>query len=152
MKKRFIASITNILVLCVVILTVSAYFIDQAQLIGFVILSLGILCLVSLIPFRVELKNIWPDIVFGVIDNGILAIMAVFGGEIGGVLGAVIGGVVGNAVTDGIAGIFEGWIAEKAREAKISDNRTMLGSAVGKMAGCMLSGGAVLIVATLFKL
>jgi len=78
--------------------------------------------------------------------------MAIFGGEIGGVMGAVIGGVVGNAVTDGIAGIFEGLIAEKARAARISDKRTMLGSAVGKMSGCLLSAGVVLSVGSLFKI
>lgn len=108
MRNRFILSIINILVLAVVILGISSYFIYHSQFIGFVILGLGVLCLVSLIPFRVSLESVWPDIVFGLIDNGILALMAIFGGEIGGVIGAVIGGVVGNAITDGIAGIFEG--------------------------------------------
>ena len=88
---------------------------------------------------------------FGLIDNGILAVMAVIGGEIAGVAGAIIGGVVGNAITDGIAGIFEGEIAEKLRERKISEERTMLGSAVGKMAGCLLGAGVVLIIANLFN-
>ena len=62
---------------------------------------------------RVDLVSVQPDVIFGVIDNGILAVLAVFGGELTGVGGAVIGGAVGNAVTDGIAGIFEGYWAEK---------------------------------------
>lgn len=118
-------------------------------MIGVVITLLGVLCLLTLLPFGVRMRSVWPDVVFGMIDNGMLAVMALFGGEVGGVMGAVIGGVVGNAVTDGIAGIFEGYIAEKARVARISDKRTMLGSAVGKMSGCLLSAGAVLTVSGL---
>lgn len=146
MKNHFVFSIANIIGLCVVIFAVSMYFIYDARLIGFVIFGLGLLCLASLLPFRIPFKTIWPDIVFGLIDNGILAIMAIFGGKIGGVIGAIIGGVVGNAITDGIAGIFEGLIAEKTK----GDHRTMLGSAVGKMSGCLLSAGAVLVIAGLF--
>lgn len=84
-----------------------------------------------------------PDVIFGVIDNGILALMAVIGGEIAGVAGAVIGGVVGNAITDGIAGLFEGYWAEKISD----DKRTIVGSAVGKMAGCLFGAGIVLVLA-----
>ena len=144
-------SLVNILALCVVVLGVSSYFIYHSQFIGFVILGLGILCLITLIPFKIPIKNIWPDIVFGLIDNGILAVMAIFGGEIGGVIGAVIGGVVGNAVTDGIAGIFEGLISENTKVPNVDRRRTMLGSSVGKMSGCLLSAGVVLIVANLFR-
>jgi hypothetical protein len=148
MNKRFVLSIINILALCVVVMAVSSYFIYQARFLGPVILGLGVLCLLTLIPFHIRIRSIWPDIVFGLIDNGILAVMAVFGGMFGGVIGAVIGGVVGNAVTDGIAGIFEG-IAEKGKSEKAGDSRTMLGSSIGKMSGCLLSAGAVLMVANL---
>ena len=149
MKNHYILSVVNILTLCVVVLVVSSYFIYHTRFIGLVVLLLGVLCLVSLMPFKVKISSVWADIVFGAIDNGILAVMAIFGGEIGGTMGAVIGGVVGNAVTDGIAGIFEGFIAEKARAARISDKRTMLGSGVGKMSGCLLSAGVVLMVSNL---
>jgi hypothetical protein len=152
MKHRLVLSIVNILALCIVVVAVSSYFIYHAQYIGLIIFLLGILCLASLIPFKVAIKSIWLDIVFGLIDNGILAIMAIFGGKFGGVLGAVIGGVVGNAVTDGIAGIFEGLVAENNGSGKTKDKRTLLGSAVGKMSGCLLGAGFVLIVANLFKL
>lgn len=151
MKNNFISAVANIIILCVIIVAVSTYFIYNSNLIGLVILGLGILCFVSLIFFRVPIRTIWPDIVFGLVDNGFLAILAIFGGEIAGVIGAIIGGVVGNAITDGIAGIFEGYIAEKMRKNNISDQRTMLGSAVGKMAGCLLSAGIVLIIASLLK-
>jgi len=152
MKKNFIFALVNVVVLCVIIFSVSAYFIYDAKIIGWVVFSLGLLCLVSLKLFKILIKNVWPDIIFGIIDNGILAVMAIIGGKIAGVAGAIIGGVVGNAITDGVAGIFEGKIAEKLRERKISEERTMLGSAVGKMAGCLLGAGFVLIIASLIQL
>ena len=119
---------------------------------GFVLIALALLCILSLIPFKIKLKSILPDIVFGLIDNGILAVMAIFGGEIAGVAGAILGGVVGNAITDGIAGIFEGYYAEKLRHESIPEERTMLKSAVGKMTGCLLGAGFVLAVADLVSL
>jgi len=149
MKKNFIIALVNVVILCIIIFSVSAFFIYNTKIIGWVVFGLGFLCLVSLNLFKIKIKNIWPDIVFGIIDNGILAIFAVVGGKIAGVAGAIIGGVVGNAITDGIAGIFEGEIAEKLREQKIREERTMLGSAVGKMAGCLLGAGVVLIIANL---
>ncbi|MFA5188401.1 MAG: hypothetical protein WC460_03500 [Patescibacteria group bacterium] len=151
MKNNFFSAVINIIILIIVIFAVSLYFIYNSQLIGLVILGLGVFCLISLIPFKVSINTIWPDIVFGLIDNGILAILAIFGGEVAGVMGAVIGGVVGNSITDGIAGIFEGYVAEKMRKNNISDQRTMLGSAIGKMAGCLLGAGIVLIIANLFN-
>ena len=149
MKKNFIIALGNVLVLCIIIFSVSAFFIHDTKTIGWAVFSLGLLCIASLSLFKIIIKNVWPDIVFGLIDNGILAVLAVIGGEIAGVAGAIIGGVVGNAITDGIAGIFEGEIAEKLREKKIREERTMLGSAVGKMAGCLLGAGVVLIIASL---
>ncbi|MFA6099673.1 MAG: hypothetical protein WC750_02195 [Patescibacteria group bacterium] len=151
MKNHIISSIFKVLLLCIVVLTVSSYFIYHSEFIGLVIFGLGIFCLLSLYLFKIAIKAVWPDIIFGIVDNGLLAILAIFGGEIGGVIGAIIGGVVGNAVTDGIAGIFEGMIAENIRAAKINDNRTLLGSAIGKMSGCLLSAGAVLIIVNFFK-
>lgn len=150
-KNTFISAVINIIILCLVIFAVSIYVIYDSELIGFVVFGLGILCLISLIPFRISIRTICPDIVFGLIDNGILAILAILGGEIAGVVGAVIGGVVGNAMTDGIAGIFEGYMAENIRKRNIPDQRTILGSAVGKMAGCLLGAGIVLIIANLFN-
>ena len=151
MKKDFILSLLNILTLCIIIIAVSVFFINNARWVGFVLILLSIICIASLIPFKIKLKTIEPDIVFGLIDNGILAILTIFGGHFAGVAGAVIGGVVGNAMTDGIAGIFEGHSAEKMRLQSISDERTILKSAVGKMAGCLLGAGIVLVIANLLN-
>lgn len=118
---------------------------------GLVLIILALLCLTSLIPFKINLKSALPDVFFGIIDNGILAVLAIFGGYFAGVTGAIIGGVVGNALTDGIAGIFEGQMAEKLRERFVPEERTMLKSAVGKMAGCLLGAGVVLTVNSIIK-
>ena len=151
MHKKFILSIVNILTLCVVIAAVSVFFVNSAQWIGLVLIILALLCIASLIPFKIKLRSIQPDIIFGLIDNGILAVMAIFGGHFAGVVGAILGGVVGNAVTDGIAGIFEGHYAEKLRAQSVPEERTMLKSAVGKMAGCLFGAGIVLVIANLLN-
>jgi hypothetical protein len=145
MTKSFLYSIIRVVIFCVIIIFVTSSYIHNAGLIGFVILGLGVLSLVFLKLWNVSLSTVWPDIVFGMIDNGILVIVAEWGGAVAGVTGAIIGGVVGNALTDGIAGLFEGYIAERMRANKISDKRTVLGSAVGKMGGCLLGAGVVLI-------
>lgn len=150
MKINFFSSAINILFLCLVIFFVSLFFIFNVKLIGWISLGLGLLCLFSLLPFKFSVKLLWPDIVFGLIDNGILAILAIFGGELAGTTGAVIGGVIGNALTDGVAGIFEGLVAEKMKDHNFDEKRTMLGSSVGKMAGCLFGAGVVLIIASFF--
>ncbi len=149
--QNFIFSILNVLTLSIVIIAVSIYFIDNSRWIGPVLIILAGLALVSLIPFKIKIKSTLPDIFFGIIDNGILAILAIFGGHFGGVSGAIIGGVVGNAVTDGIAGIFEGGMAEQLRSMLIPEERTILKSAIGKMAGCLLAAGIILIIESFVK-
>lgn len=134
------AVVANVIILSVISFAVAAYFVYEPRLIGLVLVALGLLCLASLKLFSVRIRSVQPDIVFGVIDNGILAVFALFGAEIAGVAGAIIGGAVGNAVTDGIAGLFEGYWAERTHTSQ----RTVLGSAVGKMAGCFLGAGVVL--------
>lgn len=151
MSKNFLLSVLDILMLCLIIGAVSISFIEDTRWIGLVLIILALLCIVSLIPFKVDLKSVLPDILFGIIDNGILAILAIFGGHFAGVVGAIIGGVVGNAITDGLAGILEGHMAERLREKSISEERTMLKSAVGKMAGCLLGAGVVLAVNSVIR-
>ncbi|MDD3007036.1 MAG: hypothetical protein PHX30_05685 [Candidatus Pacebacteria bacterium] len=152
MRRKSFLAILNILTLCIIIGFVSAFFVEDSSLIGFVLIALAFLCLASLLPFGVHWKSMQPDIFFGLIDNGILAILAIFGGHFAGVTGVIIGGVVGNAITDGLAGIFEGHWAEKLREKLIAEERSILSSSVGKMTGCLLGAGTVLIIASILKL
>lgn len=150
-KKNFISISVTILSLCILIGAVSAFFVYNQKLIGFVLIALGLITLFSSKLFNIPIKSLWPDIIFGVIDNGILAIIAIIGADFAGVLGAIIGGVVGNTITDGIAGIFEGYAAEISRKKKIKEKRTILSSAIGKMAGCLFGAGIVLIFAWLIN-
>lgn len=151
MNQKFFLAMLNVLTLCVVIAAVSVYFVNRDKWMGIVLILLAFLCIASLMPFKISFKSLLPDIFFGLIDNGILAVLAIFGGHFAGVTGAIIGGVVGNAITDGIAGIFEGHMAESLRSRFIPEERTMLKSAVGKMAGCLLGAGVVLAVNSVLK-
>ncbi len=151
MRPKFIPSVINIVALCIVIVGVSVFFIDKATWMGPAMIIIGIICLLSLKFFKIKLRTTLPDIFFGVLDNGSLAIFAIFGARFAGVAGAIIGGIAGNAVTDGIAGLFEGYAAEKLRLQNVSEKRTMLKSAVGKMAGCLLGAGVILTIASFIK-
>ncbi|MCE5329526.1 hypothetical protein LLG07_04235, partial [bacterium] len=57
-----------------------------------------------------------------------------------GAVGALTGAVVGNAISDSIAGLFEGSISEWLHIRGIDSTRTLLGSSLGKMSGCLLIG------------
>lgn len=146
-QKKWIITVVNVLLLCVVVVGVSVFFVYDDRLIGYVLLGLFLFCLLFVKIFGISLRSIRPDIVFGFIDNSILVLLAVFGGHFGGVAGAIIGGAVGNAVTDGIAGVFEGMEVEKNITDNQVEKRTILGTAVGKMAGCLLGAGVVLVLA-----
>ena len=123
-----------------------------AYLILLINLNHGMLILLSsILPIfgakiaGLQFKRLIPDIIFGSIDTGLLTIAALIGASSFGILGAIIGGVVGDAVTDGIAGFFEGAISEWLRSIGIDESRTALGSYCGKMTGCLIGSGLVLL-------
>lgn len=146
-KDGLMNAIINILLLTGIIILVSYFFVNQKVIIGPILILLGLITLLPIIFFRIPLQILSSDILFGMIDNGILAIFALSGAEFFGILGAIIGGLVGNAVTDGLAGIFEGYEWQKIKRLKIKDNRTILTVAIGKLAGCLFGGGIVLTIA-----
>lgn len=98
---------------------------------------------------RLELKRLVPDFVFGAVDTGLLTLAALIGAAGFGVIGAIVGSVVGDAITDAIAGFFEGGIAEWLRKQGIDESRTAVGSACGKMAGCLFGSGTVLTLVSM---
>jgi hypothetical protein len=116
--------------------------------VGPFVLALGLVP-VGVLLVRRSLPAAVPDLVFGGIDTGLLAIPALAGGIVFGVPGAIAGGVIGDAVTDGIAGFFEGHMAAWLREHGFDESREPVTTALGKMAGCLLGSGAVLTVALL---
>jgi hypothetical protein len=115
-------------------------------MVGPVILGLGALPLGSLVLTRRRITRALPDIIFGSIDTGLLAIPTLFGGFYFGVAGAVTGAVVGDALTDSVAGFFEGSIAVWMRERGIEESREPITTGLGKMAGCLVGSGLVLTV------
>jgi len=54
--------------------------------------------------------------------------------------GALTGAIVGNAISDAIAGYFEGNLSEFLHSRGINATRTVMGSSLGKMSGCLLIG------------
>lgn len=116
---------------------------------GPVVLSLTLAPLFGLLLAKRSLFGTIPDLVFGVLDTGLLTIPALCGGLLYGVAGAIAGGIIGDALTDAIAGFFEGRIAEWLREKGIDESREPVTSALGKMCGCLLGSGLVLSLALL---
>lgn len=146
-KDNFMTAILYTVLLTILILLISYFFVTKKIIIGPILIALGIISLLPLYLFRTPLQILKAEIIFGVIDNGILAIFALSGAELFGILGAIVGGLVGNAVTDGLAGIFEGYEWQKIDKLKIKDKRTALTVAIGKLSGCLLGGGFVLTIA-----
>ncbi|MFC1618975.1 hypothetical protein ACFL45_03425 [Candidatus Neomarinimicrobiota bacterium] len=114
---------------------------------GPIVLLLGALPLFGLWLRRRSFKGAIPDLIFGAMDTGLLTIPALWGGITFGVAGAIAGGVIGDALTDGIAGFFEGGIAQWLRRKGIVESREPITSSLGKMAGCLLGSGVVLTIA-----
>ena len=137
----------SITILTVIIVSVTYFFVTRKMLIGPILIILGMISLIPVILSRISIRILKAEILFGVIDNGILAVFALSGAELFGILGAIVGSLVGNAVTDGIAGIFEGYEWQKTTELKTKNKRNALTVAVGKLAGCLLGAGVVLTIA-----
>ena len=118
--------------------------------IGPVVFALSFLPLIGLVIAKKSIKGALPDLIFGAIDTGLLTIPALWGGIHYGVMGAIAGGVIGDALTDGIAGFFEGGIAEWLRSKGIEESREAVTTSLGKMWGCLLGSGIVLFIAWIF--
>jgi len=152
-KENIIKSVLSVVILSIIVIATVIFFVYQKKWIGIFFIALGILHLFVLSFFNIKIKTVWPDVVFGAIDNGFFVIGALIGADFAGVIGAIVGGAAANAITDGFAGLFEGWTAEYLRKHKIEEKRTALSSALGKMAGCFFGAGIVLIIAwTIFYL
>jgi len=155
MKKKgnqLVKAITSFIILSIIVVAISFYFVFNNKLIGFIFLGLGLISLLFLKFFKIEFSSVYPDIVFGAIDNGVLIFAAVLGGAYAGVAGAIIGGAAGNTITDGIGGLFEGHLAQHQRKYKIDNLRTAMSTMLGKMTGCLFGAGTGLIIVWLISL
>ena len=150
MKKENIwTAVMNVAVLTIIILVLTFLSINQKRFVGPLLILTGIISLMPALFFKIRFRSLKSDIIFGLIDNGLLVIFAIIGAELFGVLGAIVGGAVGNAITDALAGIFEGFEAQKIKNGR----RTALSVAIGKLAGCLFGAGIILTIAwTIFGL
>ncbi len=141
LKEMFLVSVIAALVFIGGVVTL-----DRHLLLGPMILILSLLPLIGLNISRKPFKQAIPDLVFGGIDTGLLAVPAMLGGLHFGAVGALAGAVIGDAITDSIAGFFEGGIARWLRSKGIEESRDPITSSLGKMAGCLLGAGCVLTI------
>ena len=139
-NKRKTLEISTVIILCIITIIIAFFSMRLGRFVSIIIFGLGLLPILIAYIFKISLKKILPDIIFGLIDNILLIIPAIIGAELFGAAGALAGAVVGNAVSDGIAGIFEGSISEWLNIKGIDSKRTLLGSSLGKMSGCLLIG------------
>jgi len=139
-NKRKILEISIVILLSVVTVIIAFFSMRLGRFVSIVIFGLGLVPILIAYIFKIVLKKILPDIIFGFIDNLLLIIPSIIGAKLFGAIGALAGAVVGNAMSDGIAGLFEGSISEWLHTKGIDSKRTLLGSSLGKMSGCLLIG------------
>jgi len=152
LKSTLPSAITSLVTLSIVIIAVSAYFVSRESLIGFAFVVLGLINIIFLKIHKIKLNQVYPDFVFGLIDNGVLVFGAVIGAHFAGIFGAIIGGAAGNTITDGIGGLFEGYVAQHQRKFEIDNLRTPMATMLGKMAGCLFGAGLGLIIVWVINL
>jgi hypothetical protein len=151
-KNGVAKSLVSFVIISILVIGVSVYFVFDEKLIGPAFLVLGLITMIFLKIFKIKLHSVYPDIVFGIVDNGVLVFAAVLGGVYAGVIGAIIGGAAGNTLTDGIGGLLEGYVAEKLRTKKLKEERTALSTMLGKIIGCLFGAGLGLIIVWLISL
>lgn len=151
-NSTFLRAVTNLIILSIIVVAVSFYFVFNNKLIGPAFLLMGVANIFFLKITKIKLKHIYPDLVFGFVDNGVLVFGVLLGGTFGGVPGAIIGGVAGNTITDATGGLFEGYVSEKLVKGKFEIKRTALSSSLGKMTGCLFGAGVSLTAIWLISL
>ncbi len=142
MKKnqRNLLEISVVVLLAIIIALIAFFAMPLGRFVSIVIFGLGFVPILVAYIFKISIKKMLPDIIFGLIDNLLLIIPAIVGAEFFGAAGALAGAVVGNALSDSIAGIFEGSLSGWLHTKGIDSTRTILGSSLGKMSGCLLIG------------
>lgn len=139
-NKRKVLEISIVILLSIITVIIAFFSMRIGRFVSIVIFSLGLIPILIAYIFKIGLKKMLPDIIFGLIDNLLLIIPAIIGAGLFGTVGALAGAVVGNAISDGIAGLFEGSISEWLHMKGIDSMRTLLGSSLGKMSGCLFIG------------
>jgi len=138
-EKKIMETII-VLLLSAFVSFIAFYSMRLGRFVSLIIFAMGFIPILIAYFLKIDLKKMLPDIIFGIIDNLILVIPAIVGAELFGTAGALTGAIVGNAISDAIAGYFEGNLSEFLHSRGIDATRTVLGSSLGKMSGCLLIG------------
>ena len=113
---------------------------------GILIFSIGLLILfVIKVILNRPIFTFLPDVIYGMVDTGSLVIFVYIGATLADIFGAVVSAVICDAITDSIGGGFEGKIDELLRNKSIDTSRTLLSSSIGKLSGCLIGGGIILV-------
>ena len=90
-NHKLLKASTSFVLFSIVVVAITFYFVYKAAWIGPAFIGLGLLNLIILKIFKIDWKSIYPDFIFGLIDNGVLVFAAVLGASVAGVPGAIIG-------------------------------------------------------------
>ena len=146
MLSRGSAIIAIVQIIAILLAAFAVYPFLQANMlfVGPVILLLGLISLGMLKISGRTIRSVIADIVYGVLDVGLLSwvvsVEAVFAGPVG----VVFGTVIAHALTDAIAGMAEGHVAAALRNRGIEEARTPISSGLGKMIGGLLGAGIII--------
>lgn len=151
-KDNLLKATGVFLTFAILIIAVSIYLIEQNMWIGPAYIVLAFLGFFVLNFAGIKKKAVYPDIIFGIIDNGVLIFTILLGDKLAGLAGAVLGGAAGNTLTDGFGGLIEGKVAQKLRYDAYEENRTPLSTMLGKVIGCLLGAGMGLILVWFFNI
>jgi hypothetical protein len=146
-KQGILPTLISVIILSIIIISALWFILERIRVIGPTLIALG---LIAWIPIRISgrtIKSAGADIIFGIVDTGLLGAAALIGARYGGILGAIVGGAVGDAITDGFAGIFEGKASEFLRKHGIDEARTPMSASMGKLSGCLIGVGITLTIA-----
>ncbi len=139
-SERKIMEAIIVILLSIFTAFIAFYAMKLGKFSSLIIFTMGFIPMLIAYFLKIDLKRMIPDIIFGVTDNLLLIIPAIIGAELFGAAGALAGAVVGNAISDAVAGFFEGNISEFLHSKGIDATRTVLGSSLGKMSGCLVVG------------
>ncbi len=146
-KQGILPALISIITLSIIIISVLWFTLERTRIIGPVLITFGFIAWIPIKAAGRTIKSTGADIIFGMIDTGLLGVAALIGARYGGILGAIVGGAAGDAITDGFAGVFEGKVSEFLRKHGIDEARTPMSASMGKLSGCLLGVGLTLTIA-----
>jgi hypothetical protein len=79
-RKRKVMETAVVVILCIITLIIAFFSIKLGRFVSLVIFGLGFLPVLIAYIFKISIKKILPDIIFGLVDNILLIIPAIVSG------------------------------------------------------------------------